>query len=123
MTVADNAEVTLGAMTSDATETPLSVSSSEEGGQTLITAVGEVDAASADVLRGAIFEAIDAGQSKIGVDMNEVSFIDSSGLRVLIAGYKAAEGAGGALTVKSPSDAVVRLLEITGQLERFVVAS
>jgi anti-anti-sigma factor len=52
--------------------------------------------------------------------MAEVSFMDSSGLRVLIAGYKAAEQAGGALGVRNPSDVVTRLLEITGQLDRFV---
>jgi len=109
-------------MAPDAIENPLSVTSSVENGQTVISAVGEVDAASADVLRAAIFEAIEGGQSSLGVNMSEVTFIDSSGLRVLIAGFKAAETAGGALTVQSPSDAVVRLLEITGQLERFVTA-
>jgi len=61
-------------------------------------------------------------QPTVAVDMSDVSFIDSSGLRVLIAGYKAANGAGGALTVQAPSDPVTRLLEITGQLERFVPA-
>src|SRR4051794_13383610 len=105
-------------MAPDAIETPLSVTTSSSDGQTVIAAVGEVDAASADVLRSAIFEVVDGGQSNVAVDMSDVSFIDSSGLRVLIAGYKAAEAAGGALTVQSPSDAVVRLLEITGQLER-----
>ncbi len=103
-------------------ENPLSVTTSNANGQTVIAAVGEVDAASADTLRAAIFEAVDGGESSLAVDMSEVSFIDSSGLRVLIAGYKAAESAGGALTVQAPSDAVVRLLEITGQLERFVTA-
>ena len=101
-------------------ENPLSVSTSNANGQIVIAAVGEVDAASADTLRAAIFEAVDGGASSLAIDMSEVSFIDSSGLRVLIAGYKAAESAGGALTVQAPSDAVVRLLEITGQLERFV---
>jgi anti-anti-sigma factor len=108
-------------MSSDV-ENPLSVTTSQTDGRTVIAAVGEVDAASADVLRAAIFEAVDGGQNAIAVDMGEVSFIDSSGLRVLIAGYKAAESAGGALTVQTPSDAVVRLLEITGQLDRFVAA-
>ncbi|MBA2609592.1 MAG: STAS domain-containing protein [Actinobacteria bacterium] len=102
-------------------ENPLSVTTSNADGQTVIAAVGEVDAASADVLRSAIFEVVDgSGESNVAIDMSEVSFIDSSGLRVLIAGYKAVEAAGGALTVQAPSDAVVRLLEITGQLERFV---
>ncbi len=101
-------------------ENPLSVNTTSADGRTVIAAVGEVDAASADVLRSAIFELVDGGEANVAIDMSEVSFIDSSGLRVLIAGYKAVQAAGGALTVQAPSDAVVRLLEITGQLERFV---
>jgi anti-sigma B factor antagonist len=107
-------------MSSEAIENPLSVRKTTEGGQTVVEVTGEVDAASADILRNAIFEVIDGGESRVITDMTEVSFMDSSGLRALIAGYKAAEQAGGALTVRNPSDVVTRLLEITGQLDRFV---
>lgn len=109
-------------MSSESVESPLSVSVVVSGDQTVVAVVGEVDAASADTLRAAIMEVIDGGQANIAVDMSEVSFIDSSGLRVLIAGYKAADAAGGSLSVRAPSDAATRLLEITGQLERFVPA-
>jgi anti-anti-sigma factor len=107
-------------MPSEAIENPLQVRKTAEGGNPVVEVVGEVDAASADILRNAIFEVIDGGTPQLTVDMAEVSFMDSSGLRVLIAGYKAAEQAGGALSVRNPSDVVTRLLEITGQLERFV---
>lgn len=115
-------DVRVEAMTPESIENSLSVSTAAENDQTIVAAIGEVDAASADVLRAAIFDVIEGGQPKVAVDMSEVSFIDSSGLRVLIAGFKAAESAGGALSVRAPSDAVRRLLEITGQLERFVSA-
>jgi len=107
-------------MPSEAIENPLSVHKTVEGDQTVVEVTGEVDAASADILRNAIFEVIDGGDPRVLVDMNAVSFMDSSGLRVLIAGFKAAEQAGGALRVRNPSDVVTRLLEITGQLDRFV---
>ncbi len=110
-------------MQSDAVENPLSVEKIVEGDRTIVSVAGEVDAASADRLRNAIIEVIDGGQSEVAVDMREVSFMDSSGLRVLIAGYKAAESAGGTLTVRNPSDVVTRLLDITGQLNRFVPAT
>lgn len=106
----------------DPADNALSVSTTAAGDDTLVVVSGEVDAASADLLRTAIFDLIDGGQANVKVEMSEVGFIDSSGLRVLIAGYKAAETAGGALTVQAPSEAVRRLLEITGQLERFVPA-
>jgi anti-sigma B factor antagonist len=104
------------------TANPLTVTSAAQGDHTVVSVSGEVDAASADLLRVAIGEVIEGGQARIAVDMSDVSFIDSSGLRVLIAGYKSASAAGGALTVQAPSDPVTRLLEITGQLERFVPA-
>lgn len=111
---------TVQAMAAESVENQLSVTTTQENDHTVVTVGGEVDAASSDALRTAIFDVIEAGQSSIVVDMSDVAFIDSSGLRVLIGGYKAAESAGGNLRVGSPSDAVVRLLEITGQYERFV---
>ena len=107
---------------SESAENALSISTAADGDNTVISVGGEVDAASADTLRSAVFDVIEGGQSKVVVDMSDVSFIDSSGLRVLIAGFKAAEAAGGSLSVGAPSDAVQRLLEITGQLERFVTS-
>ena len=109
-------------MTPESNVSPLSVSTSSEDGHTVVAVSGEVDAASADTLRATITEVIDGGQGTVVVDMSEVSFIDSSGLRVLIAGYKAAAAASGVLSVRAPSEPVTRLLEITGQLERFVPA-
>lgn len=108
-------------MPSDSMDAQLSVEVSVVGDQTVITVNGEVDAASADGVRNRILEAIEAGTKRVAIDMQDVSFMDSSGLRVLIAGYKAAESSGGTLTVQNPSDVVLRLLEITGQRERFVV--
>ena len=107
-------------MPSEAIENPLSVEKHVESNGTVVAVNGEVDAASADTLRNAILEVIDGGERKLTIDMSDVSFMDSSGLRVLIAGYKAAESAGGVLSVRNPSDVVTRLLEITGQLDRFV---
>lgn len=106
-------------MAAEPIENQLSLTTSAHDDHTVVQVSGEVDAATSDTLRAAIFDVIEAGQTNVVVNMNEVSFIDSSGLRVLIGGYKAADAAGGTLRVGSPSDAVVRLLEITGQFERF----
>lgn len=110
-------------MAPESIENQLSVTTSDAGDHTVVVVSGEVDAATSDTLRAAIFDVIEGGQPRVVVDMSEVSFIDSSGLRVLIGGYKAADSGGGTLRVGSPSDAVVRLLEITGQLERFTVSA
>lgn len=109
-------------MTTESRDT-LAIKTTNESGRTVVSVGGEVDAASADVLRAAIFDAIESHSGgAVAIDMAEVTFIDSSGLRVLIAGFKACESGGSSLVVVSPSDPVTRLLEITGQLDRFVPA-
>ncbi|MFK8023999.1 MAG: STAS domain-containing protein [Ilumatobacter sp.] len=50
----------------------------------------------------------------LGVDLSQVSFIDSSGLRSLIVARQRLEAEGFVLNLESPSDSVVRLFEISG---------
>lgn len=60
------------------------------------------------------------GNSKVVVDLAGVNFIDSSGLSALIYAYKEARERDGSLSVRSPSAVVARLLDMTGQSERFL---
>lgn len=48
------------------------------------------------------------------IDLAAVTFIDSSGLRVLVQAHQARAEAGETLTLRSPSAAVQRLFEISG---------
>ena len=93
-----------------------------EDDRTLLTIVGEVDAHTCGRLKAALDELLGAteGEPDVVVDMTAVTFLDSSGLRVLIGAYKEAEERGGRLRLRSPSDGVVRLLEITGLADRFM---
>ena len=75
------------------------------------TLSGEVDAHTAPTLAGAM-EALPGGV--VMLDMAGVSFIDSSGLRVLMEASTRARQGGGDLVVVSPSPAVARLVEISG---------
>jgi anti-sigma B factor antagonist len=72
---------------------------------------GEVDAHTAPMLATAM-----AGlpAAVVTVDMADVSFMDSSGLRVLMEATTRARDAGGDLLVAHPSAAVARLVEISG---------
>jgi anti-anti-sigma factor len=56
--------------------------------------------------------------SVITVDMSGVSFMDSSGLRVLMDATTRAREGGGDLIVARPSAAVARLVEISGLSEQ-----
>jgi anti-sigma B factor antagonist len=72
---------------------------------------GEVDAHTAPSLATAMAE---LPASVVTVDMSEVSFMDSSGLRVLMDATTRARDGGGDLVVARPSAAVARLVEISG---------
>ena len=56
--------------------------------------------------------AIDAAPT-LGVDMTEVSFLDVSGLRVLLDAARRNRAAGGRFAVVRPSPMIKRLLELT----------
>jgi anti-anti-sigma factor len=73
---------------------------------------GEIDMASAPALEEALLVALADGRP-VTIDMRDVTFIDSSGLKVIVA--TAAESTGHEpLTVKDPSPAVRRVLELFG---------
>jgi anti-sigma B factor antagonist len=73
-----------------------------------IIARGEIDIVTAPQLAAAI----DAAPT-LGVDMSEVSFLDVSGLRVLLDAARRNRAVGGRFAVVRPSPMIRRLLELT----------
>jgi anti-anti-sigma factor len=53
--------------------------------------------------------------------MAEVSFMDSSGLRVLLDLHQRAGEAGRRLVLRTPSQSVTKLLEVSGLSDHFTV--
>ena len=86
------------------------------GAVTRVVVRGEVDTATAGLVEAAWPEALEPG-TPVEVDLSGVSFIDSSGLRSLVVGHKAAVAAGVGLTIVEPTTVVRRLLDITGLTE------
>jgi anti-sigma B factor antagonist len=79
-----------------------------------VVAVGEVDIHTCAQLEETLTGLVDAGVSRVTLDLSQVAFIDSSGLRALVVGHKALEERGGSLVVANPSTMAARLLEVTG---------
>jgi anti-sigma B factor antagonist len=79
-----------------------------------VTAVGEIDIHTCVQLEEALLNLVGDGVSRITLDLAEVAFIDSSGLRALVVAHKALEEHRGALVVANPSTVTARLLEVTG---------
>jgi anti-sigma B factor antagonist len=93
-------------MSAEATRLDLS-QGDEEG--TLIL-VGEIDSFTAPALA----ERLSSNPEIHVLDMANVSFLDSSGLRILVQAHQSRIEANTLLTLRSPSPAVQRLLEISG---------
>ena len=73
---------------------------------------GEIDAASSVAL-AARLDPLPLGH-RIVLDLAAVTFIDSSGLRVLIDAHRRAEADGRVVVIAHPSAPVSRLFEISG---------
>jgi anti-anti-sigma factor len=75
---------------------------------------GEVDLANSDVLADAISTAIKTWSvAEVVVDLDQVTFLDSTGISVLMTGYNLAADYGVAYFVVNPHDLVRRTLHIT----------
>ncbi len=85
---------------------------SSDGGTT-VKVTGDVDMASVPRLRSMLDELVDSGASRIVLDCHDLSFLDSSGIGVLIAA-RTRMGEGGELVLDSPPSHVRKVLDITG---------
>ncbi|GIF63906.1 hypothetical protein Ais01nite_19410 [Asanoa ishikariensis] len=80
-----------------------------------VAVAGEVDLDTAGRLEDALQDGIDnAGVTKIVVDLAGVPFLDSTGIRVLLAGRHRAAECGTALIVTRAQPVVRRVLEVMG---------
>ena len=93
---------------------PSIASIESEDGAKVVKVQGEVDAYSAHQLRACLDEVAETPQQRIVVDVNDVGFIDSSGVGVLVASVKRLRQDGRALVVRRPTRQISKLLEITG---------
>ena len=84
--------------------------------RTLVAALaGELDHTQAERLRGQIDAAYNKSSCKhIIFEMSRVSFMDSSGIGMVIGRYKNAEKRGGRLALANMDSGIERLFEISG---------
>lgn len=103
-------------------ENPLIIEAQQDGDATVLVLRGELDPHTAPRLRDQIDRAFAVGRSDLVLDLAGLTFIDSSGLRVIIGAHKEANEGGGRLVLRSPSQTARRLLDITGLLDHIEVS-
>lgn len=89
----------------------LELTTSATGADVVVVARGGIDMASSPRLLAEIQQALGRGQ-RILVDLADVSYIDSSGIAVLVQGLKAARKRRQEFLLRHPSRQVVAVLEL-----------
>lgn len=92
---------------------PLVVEADHHDDEVVLSLTGELDPHTAPVLRSVLEAQVSDGTRTLVFDLSGLSFVDSSGLRVIIAAHHEMAARGGRLVLRSPSDMTRRILEIT----------
>jgi anti-sigma B factor antagonist len=92
------------------------------GGAASVAVAGEIDLTSAPKLDDEVTGLIEDSVNTLTIELSGVSFMDSTGLRVLLKASKLLESSGGNLILGTPSDPVRRLLEVSGLDTHFQIA-
>ncbi|MBB5776949.1 MULTISPECIES: STAS domain-containing protein [Nonomuraea] len=91
-------------------------------GDAVVVAVeGELDLFTAPFLRDEVRDAIKQDSARLVLDLQQLSFMDSSGLSVLIEAWRLATGEGGGVSLAAPQAPVARILRTTGLDRRIKV--
>jgi len=94
-------------------EDDLSIREERTGDVSRFFVKGRVNSLSANVLQHKLSEAYSFGVRDFIVNMMEVAFLSSAGIKVLLMFYKRAKVEGGSFFVESPSENVVNVLGMT----------
>ncbi|HEY9643593.1 MAG TPA: STAS domain-containing protein [Coleofasciculaceae cyanobacterium] len=87
----------------------------------VIRPTGILDGTQAPQFRSDVSAAVDAGKQVILVDLQEVTFMDSSGLAALVLAMKTVRATGGKFCVCSMNDPVRMLFELTSMTRVFEI--
>ena len=86
-----------------------------EGDVLLIRLDGEIDHHGAVGIRSKLDDMIfEKRPKKVILDLSEISFMDSSGLGLIMGRYTLLKDFGGVLTLKNPTQAILKILKLAG---------
>ena len=80
----------------------------------IIEVAGEIDVYTAPRLREAVVTAVEAGRLRLVVDIEQVEFLDSTGLGVLVGALKKVRAQGGTLDIVCTHQRLLKIFQITG---------
>lgn len=92
----------------------LEIDRSDQPGWAIISPSGEIDLATVSQLEDALAASMSDGNADVAVDLTGVTFMDSTGLRALLAANQNLSGSGRRLALIVAGGPVDRLLDISG---------
>jgi anti-sigma B factor antagonist len=102
-------------------EQPIEVTEQMVAGIPVIAVTGEVDLATAPLLGERLDAKLAAGHSTLVADLRGVSFLDSTGLSVLVKVLKRCLEEGGQLGLVIDQEKITKLFSITGLDDTFAI--
>lgn len=97
----------------------MNISSNRHGSVDVVKLPERLVMANAPAVRKELLEMVALGHRHLVIDLGEVTFIDSSGLSVLVSAHKAASKEQGSVALLNPSNNVRALIELTRMHEVF----
>ena len=101
----------------------LEIPDSDVHGWTVVAASGEIDVAAAPMMREQLVDLIAAGTTRLVMDLEDVDFIDSTGLGVLVGAVRRARAADGDVRLVCTNSRLLRVFEVTGLDDVFAIES
>jgi anti-sigma B factor antagonist len=86
----------------------------ETDGSLVLRFDGELDMATSSLVNTLVDCALREGESKVVIDLDLVSFLDSHGLRALLIANQTARDQGATLTVRAPTKQALDVMLMTG---------
>ncbi len=92
----------------------MTVEVQESGAHDVVAVRGEIDLATGPHLRRTLDQRLDSGRHRVVIDLEEVDFIDSTGLGILLETHRRTGEKGGSMTLVCRPGLCPRLFEISG---------
>nr|WP_046529076.1 STAS domain-containing protein [Cellulomonas sp. FA1] len=97
------------------------VTAEDVGARTVVHVAGEIDVSSADRLRERVAALVAEQRTDLVIDLTEVTFMDSTGLGLLVGTLKRVRTAGGRLVLVVDSERLLKVFRITGLVQVFTI--
>lgn len=97
----------------------LTIHSYERDRRVVLVLQGELDIASTPLFTQAIAEALQDSAAEVVLDIAKVDFVDSTGLRAILAARSLCADRSCAFALTTPSPSVQRLFEVAGVVDQF----